>query len=1487
MSPNDSFIDLSPEAIVGIDADLVVRTFNRAAERLLGYTAAEMIGQPVLMLSPDRAAGAARRAIDRVIAGEQPSAGYQEWSVRRKDGVEVPVEITAVAYRQGDTLQIIGCLHDVAPRHQTETRLRQLSRAVEQSSSSIIITDPDGRIQYVNPKFTQVTGYLADEVLGQNPRLLKSGETSPEAYRRLWQTITAGREWHGEFHNRKKTGELYWESAAISPIFDAGQTIIGYVAVKDDITDRKAAETALQDERDLFAALVDTIDALVILLDRDGRIVRFNRTCERVTGYTGAEVNGRPYWEILIPPDAQAAIAAAFPVSRSDQVPVHYQNDWLTRTGQRRTIEWSNAILPDEQGGIKFIVGTGLDITEQRRTLESLRRTVADNRALINGIPDLIFRLSRDGTFLDFKPSEQVPLYSEPSRFLGRPMAEILPGEVAQAILAGIAHLTGAARGRSHTLEYQLPINGELRSFEGRLVANSPDDVLLLVRDITDRKRAEAAEDEQRALAEALCDTVAAVNSTLNLDAVLDHILENVGRVVPHDAANIMLLDGDLAYVVRARGYTERGLHEWIMALRTPVSDLFSLNRLSHSRQTVLIADTRTSPDWVELPQTAWVRSYMGAPIQIQGEIRGFLHLDSAVPNFFTPIHAERLAAFANQAALAVGNAQRLAEMRRLAEREHLVNQITNRIRNTMDLDAIIKTTVDELGRLFGASRCFIQLGADADYMPVAAEFDQPDVEPISNSSPGLLPGIRARIMARSSFVLDDTRVSHPALYRAGVRAVLAVPLLVRQNLLGALIFHECYRPRRWLTEEIELVETLASQVSIAIENARLYHETRRQLGELAILHAAAIATAESASLTEALRKVAQSVYDAFSDVFVAVLLTPPNSDELVLRAGAGLAVTEAERLHIKIGQGITGWVAQTGQPALVPDVTTDPRYLLFDAGVRSELCVPLRSGTRIIGVLNVESRQRDAFSERDLQLLTTLAHNLTIIVDNIRLLEEVRAANDRLQELDRLKTQFLANISHELRTPLNAIIGFSDLIGDGLAGPLTPDQHAYANNINASGRHLLALINDILDLSKIQAGRMTLDRQDVSVGELITEAQTLIAPLIHRKQQTLVIDVPGNLPVINVDPLRIKQVLINLLSNACKFTPDHGRVTVRAWADADQLTVAVSDTGRGIPSEMQSAIFEEFRQVETAEDKHEGSGLGLAIARRLVELHGGRLWVDSAELSGQGSTFAFSLPLETVAARADQPQPVAVIVEDDRDFSDLLALHLQQAGFRTRQCFSGADALAVIREARPSLITLDMILPGKDGWTILREIKAVPELRDIGVVIISGADQAPQAAQAGQVEYVPKPLLKTNLLEAMERLHAQYPQRALRVLVIDDDPMLTELIRAMLAPPNYEVTVAIDGVHAIDQITAGTPDIVILDLLMPNMNGFDLLQALRADPRTHNLPVLVLTAKSLSSHEEQILAQTAQGVMMKTQLRRDRLLAEIRRAQRRAAGSP
>jgi signal transduction histidine kinase/HAMP domain-containing protein len=413
-------------------------------------------------------------------------------------------------------------------------------------------------------------------------------------------------------------------------------------------------------------------------------------------------------------------------------------------------------------------------------------------------------------------------------------------------------------------------------------------------------------------------------------------------------------------------------------------------------------------------------------------------------------------------------------------------------------------------------------------------------------------------------------------------------------------------------------------------DNAHLLQETRRQLGELSLLHTAAIATARSSSLDAALQEIAQSAYDAFDAVNTMVILCEPDQTNLKIRASVGVPVEVLATRQFKQGQGIIGAVADSGETILVNDVTRDARYYEADARTRSEVCAPLKIGERLIGMINVESDQLGFFTTTDQQLLQTLAHNLSMIVEDLRLLEEVRTANEQLTELDRLKSQFVANMSHELRTPLNAILGFSELLSDEVAGPLNDEQRDYVEHIYTSGQHLLALINDVLDLSKLQAGRVELEQRPAYLAEIAAAAQTFVWPAAQRKHQTLSSEVSPDLPSLYVDPLRVKQALINLLNNACKFTPSEGRITVQAevWRDG-WLRVGVSDTGPGIALDKQEAVFEEFTQLGGERMVVErGTGLGLAIARRLIELHGGQMWVESTGQPGEGATFYFTLPL-------------------------------------------------------------------------------------------------------------------------------------------------------------------------------------------------------------------------------------------------------------------
>jgi len=532
------------EATVGLDAQFQIIFFNSAAEAVFGYRAAEVLGQPFEILVPDQLHGTLRPRLETFVAASLPigqDLGRYEIIGRHKDQHEVPLEAIVRFIELADgRRQYFAFFKDLSAQRQTDHQLHKLSRAVEQSPTAVVITDVLGNIEYVNSKFTELTGYSLAEVLGQNPRLLKSGETSPEEYQQLWATILAGSEWHGTFHNKKKNGELYWESALISPVIDADGHITHFIAHKEDITARRAAELALREERDLVAAILDTSSALIVVLTAEGRIVRFNRTSETISGYTSAEVIERNFWDQLVPPEEVANIRHWFPVRYAEQLPSQAKNHWLTKSGQRRLLAWSFSTLPDETGRPKYLIATGLDITEQHRAEEALRVSIADNRALLNAIPDLMFRISRDGTYLDFKSSDQVDLFVPPGQFLGKRVVDVVPGELARQVMQSITEVLGPERGQSQTFDYQLPINGRLNYYEARITASGPNEALMLVRDITQRKRVEEAEHEQRMLAQALRDAAAALNSSLNLDEILDRILDNVGHVVPHDAVNLM-----------------------------------------------------------------------------------------------------------------------------------------------------------------------------------------------------------------------------------------------------------------------------------------------------------------------------------------------------------------------------------------------------------------------------------------------------------------------------------------------------------------------------------------------------------------------------------------------------------------------------------------------------------------------------------------------------------------------------------------------------------------------------------------------------------------------------------------------------------------------------------------------------------------------------------------------------------------------------------
>jgi signal transduction histidine kinase len=459
----------------------------------------------------------------------------------------------------------------------------------------------------------------------------------------------------------------------------------------------------------------------------------------------------------------------------------------------------------------------------------------------------------------------------------------------------------------------------------------------------------------------------------------------------------------------------------------------------------------------------------------------------------------------------------------------------------------------------------------------------------------------------------------------------------------------------------------------------------------------------------------------------------------------------------------LAGRVGLERRPQQIADVLADPEYGRLDiqrhGGFRTTMGVPMLLDGEVVGVLVVWRTQVDPFSERATELLTTFAAQAAIAIRSVDLVNALKARTAEVEVASRHKSEFLASMSHELRTPLNAVIGFSEVLLERMFGDLNDRQEEYLRDIWSSGKHLLELLNEILDLSKVEAGQMTLEPTEFSLQEALGHGLALVRERAARHGIRLGLEVAPEVGLVRADELRIKQVIVNLLSNAVKFTPDGGRVEVRARTEGSEVLVTVADTGTGVAAADRDRIFESFQQGGRRASTTEGTGLGLTLSKRIVELHGGRIWVES-EL-GVGSTFGFAIPAGVPApaagAVADDPgradgTGTVVVIDDDRRSIDLLTVYLEAAGLRVVSASDGRRGVELIRALKPAIVVLDILLPGLDGWQVLESLKADPATAAIPVVVVSILDERGRGLALGAAEYLVKPVSREGVLDALAR---------------------------------------------------------------------------------------------------------------------------------------
>jgi signal transduction histidine kinase/CheY-like chemotaxis protein len=566
-----------------------------------------------------------------------------------------------------------------------------------------------------------------------------------------------------------------------------------------------------------------------------------------------------------------------------------------------------------------------------------------------------------------------------------------------------------------------------------------------------------------------------------------------------------------------------------------------------------------------------------------------------------------------------------------------------------------------------------------------------------------------------------------------------------------------------------------------------------------------------------------------------------------------------------------------------------DRMLLVLSAGGRTD------AGTLII----LAGPFTPSFGADEVQRARQFTSAFLTALDRRRLIAALEESNARLTEASHHKSQFMANMSHELRTPLNAIIGFSELLTDAADGQFdAATRRRFVTQILTAGRHLLGLINDILDLSKVEAGQMELHLQTVAVADLVDQVATTVEPLVAKKQIRLETDA-AQAGDVTADPGKLKQMLLNLVSNAIKFTPEGGLVAIHAARTSKSLEISVRDTGIGISDADQGQIFKEFHQVDSGPGRRqEGTGLGLALTRRFALLHGGDVRLRSKV--DEGSVFTLALPLVRVAPEPAKTAgfaavlngkgsgPLVLVVEDDGGAAELLIRELAAAGYRTELARTGPEALVKARQLQPAAITLDVILPELDGWEVMSRLKSDGATSAIPIVVVSVVDNPELGLALGAIDYLVKPVDGKDLVTRLKRFAANRSERIaqIRVLIVDDEAANREWLTETLEPAGFRVLSASGGEQAINMARLHKPDLILLDLMMPNVTGFDVVETLREHRETCDIPIMILTAAMLTAEEKRKLNGRVAQILSRGSVGASDIVGLLRRTVARESGA-
>jgi len=1154
---------------------------------------------------------------------------------------------------------------------------------------------------------------------------------------------------------------------------------------------------------------------------------------------------------------------------------------------------------------------------ENARLFQAAQQERQQLRTLIDNLPDLIYFKDTESRMLIANLAQARLLgVKSPEDLIGKTDFDFFSDDLASKYFNDEQQIIRSGEAIISTEEPTVDSQGNkkwtsttkvpLRDNRGQLTG-----IVGIGRDITTQKEAEAeqarllVEVEQRAIQlQAAADISHVTSSVLNPDELIQQAVNLVHDRFKLYYVGLFLLDAERRFAVLKAGTGEAGQQMVSRNHRLEIGGSSMIGQCITKRQALIALDVGQEATRFDNPLLPDTHSELALPLVARGEVIGAMSVQSERQDAFTEGDITILQTMADQLGVAIENARLFNETGQRNQELAGLNEIIGSASQTLELKAILDIVLQRAMNLVGFDGGLITMFNTArGKLERAARLGLPGKMP-DDPAEGMENSLHSVVFSqRHPVIIEDFRNGGPVDLtgdmEAGFYSYLGIPIESKGQVLGTLCgFRRTAGPFSGNT--LPLLQTISRQLGFAIENARLFEQTqssehtlRRQNEYLATSAEIGRLVTSTLDMDTLFSRTVNLIHDRFGFYHAAIFTIEETGFNAVLKSATGKVGEEMlQRRHsLPVGsRSIVGTVSSSGEPLVVNNTATDaifrPNPLLPDT--RSEAAIPLRIGRRMVGVIDLQSKENDAFKQDDIGVLLALADQVAVAIDNARSYELAQAAINEMRELDRLKSQFLANMSHELRTPLNSIIGFSRVIIKGIDGPVTDLQEQDLSAIYNSGQHLLRLINDILDLSKIDAGKMELAFDDVNIAELIQSVVPTVGGLIKDKQVVLVQDISPNIPIVRADAMRLRQVMINLLSNAAKFT-DEGTITISAAVEArpngqPEVVIKVTDTGPGIALEDRSKLFQPFSQVDASPTrKTGGTGLGLSISRRLVELHGGQIDVTSEV--GKGSTFYFTLPLpkvvETRSRLEDRHnEKVILAIDDDSQVISLYERFLQPQGYQVISLTDSTQAVERTKQIKPYAITLDVMMPGRDGWTVLQELKNDPVTRDIPIIVCSILEEDEKGFSLGASDYLVKPILEEDLLNALDRLNGANDIHD--VLVIDDDEEDARLIERILQQGQYNPILAYGGPQGWEILTTKPPQAVILDLFMPDMDGFTILEKLRTTPGLSDIPAIVVSGAELTSEQQKQLAEFGQNLLSKGSLSEHELLSSLDKALKR-----